>query len=236
MLIDAAPSCRLRNNPRGEPETLRQHHLSIARHARYATLGEVSDHLRQVWFVCHPYGQLAHRFLRSFSALDDGSRLIVAPEGLSRYYVDHAARTVGASWMTAEDRLTDIADYVAYLDRLHDVMLRDVDQASLQLYALGFSQGAATASRWAALGKADLDRLILWGGLLPPDLDLEAHGGRLRATRLTLVIGEADEYMRPTAIETTKARLGEAGIPYEEVSFPGGHELNRDVLARLAAE
>ena len=215
---------------------MRQHHLSIARHVRYATLGEVSDELRQVWFVCHAYGQLAHRFLRSFSGLDDGSRLIVAPEGLSRYYVDHAARTVGASWMTAEDRLTDIADYVAYLDRLHDVMLGDVDRASLQLYALGFSQGAATASRWAALGKADLDRLILWGGLIPPDVDLEAHSDRLRAARLTLVIGEADKYMRPTAIETTRARLGKAGIPFEEVSFPGGHELNRDVLARLAAE
>ena len=97
---------------------MRQHHLTISRNVRYATLGEVGDELRQVWFVCHGYGQLAHRFLRSFSALDDGSRLVVAPEGLSRYYVDHAERKVGASWMTTEDRLTDIADYVAYLDGL----------------------------------------------------------------------------------------------------------------------
>lgn len=215
---------------------MRQHHLTINRNVRYATLGEVSDRLRQVWFVCHGYGDLAHRFLASFSALDDGTRLLVAPEGLSRYYVDHDARRVGASWMTAEDRLTDIADYVAYLDRLYDVILGNVDRASVQLFVLGFSQGAATVSRWTALGKADPDRLILWGGLVPPDLDLEAHAGRLRAALLTLVAGEKDKAVQTPVIEKTGARLREAEIPYEVVRFPGGHELDRDVLERLAAD
>lgn len=215
---------------------MRQHHLTIKRKVRYATLGEASDRLRQVWFVCHGYGGLAHRFLEPFSALDDGSRLLVAPEGLSRYYVDHAARRVGASWMTAEDRLTDIADYVAYLDQLCDVMLGGIDRTAIQLYALGFSQGAATASRWTALGKADVDRLILWAGLVPPDLDLEVHGRRLRTARLTLVAGEADPAVQAAAIEKTETRLQEAAIPFEVISFPGGHELNRDVLERLAAD
>ncbi len=215
---------------------MRQHHLTINRKVRYATLGEASDRLRQVWFVCHGYGGLAHRFLEPFSALDDGSRLLVAPEGLSRYYVDHAARRVGASWMTAEDRLTDIADYVAYLDQLCDVMLGGIDRTAIQLCVLGFSQGAATVSRWTALGKADVDRLILWAGLVPPDLDLEVHGRRLRTARLTLVAGEADPAVRAATIEKTEARLREAEIPYEVVRFPGGHELDRDVLERLAAE
>ncbi len=215
---------------------MRQHHLTINRNVRYATLGEVSDRLRQVWFVCHGYGDLAHRFLGPFSALDDGTRLLVAPEGLSRYYVDHDARRVGASWMTAEDRLTDIADYVAYLDRLYDVILGNVDRASVQLCVLGFSQGAATVSRWTALGKADPDRLILWGGLVPPDLDLEAHAGRLRGARLTLVAGEKDKAVQAPVIKKTGARLREAEIPYEVVRFPGGHELDRDVLERLAAD
>jgi predicted esterase len=215
---------------------VRQHHLTISRNVRYATLGEVGDGLRQVWFVCHGYGQLAHRFLRSFSALDDGSRLVVAPEGLSRYYVDHAERIVGASWMTAEDRLTDIADYVAYLDHLHDVVLVGVAKDSIRLYVLGFSQGTATASRWTALGKAHVDRLILWGGLVPPDLDLDVLGGPLRAAQLTLVVGEEDETVPAAAIERAKSRLQEAEIPYEQVSFPGGHRLDRDILAGLAVD
>ena len=215
---------------------MRRHYLTISRKARYATLGEAGDELRQIWFVCHGYGQLAHRFLSSFTALDDGSRLIVAPEGLSRFYVDHAERKVGASWMTAEDRLTEIADYLAYLDELHDEVLRGVARDSVRLHALGFSQGAATASRWAALGRVRVDRLILWGGFVPPDLDLDVLETSLHDARLTLVNGERDEYVSAAAIEREEVRLAEAGIPYESVKFSGGHELDPDVLAELAVE
>ncbi len=215
---------------------MRQHHLTISRNARFATLGNVSDELRQVWFVCHGYGQLADRFLSYFSALDDGSRLIVAPEGLSRYYVDHAARKVGASWMTAEDRLTDIADYVAYLNQLHAAVLDGVARDSIRLYVLGFSQGAATASRWTAMGDVRVDRLILWGGLVPPDLDLEGFADPLRAAQLTVVVGDEDETVPAVALERATARLQEAGIPYEQILFPGGHRLDRDILADLAAD
>lgn len=213
---------------------MKQHHLTISRNVRYATLGEASPALREVWFVCHGYGQLAHRFLNHFAGLNDGTRLIVAPEGLSRYYVDHAERKVGASWMTSEDRLTDIADYVAYLDGLHDVVLKGVARHTIRLHVLGFSQGTATASRWAALGKVRVDRLILWGGVVPPDLDLDVLGDPLRAARLTLVVGEGDEYVRPASIERVEARLRAAEIPYELISFPGGHRLDRHVLASLA--
>ncbi|MFQ5678761.1 MAG: alpha/beta hydrolase [Gemmatimonadota bacterium] len=226
---------------------MRQAHLTIARKARYATLGDGGAGLRQVWFVCHGYGQLAANFLDLFASLDDGSRLLVAPEGLSRFYVDHEARKVGASWMTSEDRLTDIAEYVAYLDRLHDVVFGDaprdsagppaleaVSRDEVELVALGFSQGAATVSRWTAFGRARVDRLILWGGLVPPDLDLELHGARLRAARLTLVVGEEDEYVSRDAVERTEVRLREAGVPWERVTFPGGHRLDRKLLARLA--
>jgi hypothetical protein len=102
----------------------REHHLPVSRTARYFTIGEPHASLRELWFVCHGYGQLAGRFVRHFESIDAPHRMIVAPEALSRFYVEvpgktHADTHVGASWMTREDRLSDIEDYVEYLDALH---------------------------------------------------------------------------------------------------------------------
>lgn len=58
---------------------MQEHRIAVARTARYFTLGRAE---REVWFVLHGYGQLADRFLRHFDPIDDGTRLIVAPEGL----------------------------------------------------------------------------------------------------------------------------------------------------------
>ncbi|MDX1494920.1 MAG: hypothetical protein R3253_12705, partial [Longimicrobiales bacterium] len=106
----------------------REHHLAVTKTARYWTLGD-EDGAHDVWFVLHGYKQLARRFLRRFEGIDRRRRLIVAPEGLSRFYVRsgggrHGAESVvGASWMTREERLVEIADYVGYLDRLAEVVL-----------------------------------------------------------------------------------------------------------------
>src|SRR6266704_6639708 len=95
---------------------LQEHHVSVTRTARYFTLGS-SRGVAEVWFACHGYGQLAGRFLEKLRVLDDGTRYLVAPEGLSRFYLSESAtaRRVGASWMTREDRLVEIEDYVRYL-------------------------------------------------------------------------------------------------------------------------
>src|SRR5204862_202573 len=133
----------------------------------------------------------AHRVLA------DGRRYLVAPEGLSRFYLSESPteRRVGASWMTREDRLAEIEDYVRYLDAVYADVFGFLDRALVTAHALGFSQGASTVSRWVALGKAKIDRLILWGGEFPPDLDLtlDTTVGRLRAARLALVYGRSDE-------------------------------------------
>ena len=59
---------------------MREHRLLATRTARYYSLGEPGPATRQLWVVCHGYGQLAGRFLRHFEPLDDGARVIVAPE------------------------------------------------------------------------------------------------------------------------------------------------------------
>jgi predicted esterase len=213
---------------------MQEHHLHVPRTARYFTLGRSED-ARQVWFVCHGYGFLARDFLREFQVLDDGSRLFVAPEGLSRFYTNHTKGVVGASWMTKADRLSEIADYVKYLDTLYEHIFKHISRRSVSVVVLGFSQGASTAARWICLGRAVADRLILWGEIPPPDLDLEVAWGKLESSRLTIVTGNEDRYVETADLLKEEARLLKHGIPYETIMFEGGHHLDGSTLQSLAA-
>ena len=220
--------------------SMREHHITIPRTARYFMLGDASEALRQVWFVRHGYGQLAARFLRHFQVLDDGRHLIVAPEALSRFYLDgttpgsHHERKVGATWMTREDRLAEINDYVNYLDALSTHILARVDRAVVQVHVLGFSQGVATVCRWVAAGRVAVDQLVLWAGWVPPDLDLDESGQAFQKVRLSFVLGARDQYAAPDQVAEQEARLRKHGIPYRLVSFKGGHHLDAQVLRLLA--
>jgi dienelactone hydrolase len=207
-------------------------HITIERRARYAVIAGETGRIEQVWFALHGYNQLAPRFIRHLLPLDDGTRYLVAPEGLHRQYMDGEDRKVGASWMTSEDRLTDIADYVAYLDLLYDTTFAagSLDRASVRVVALGFSQGVHTLCRWLALGHARIDRAVLWGGTVPPDLDLSVHGKALDSADLRLVVGSTDRYFGPGVASTHEAQLHDAGIAFRSSTFDGGHRLDGDTL------
>lgn len=209
-----------------------EHRLEVPKTARYYTVGDAAG-ARDVWFVLHGYSQLAAQFITYFSGVARPGRLIVAPEALHRYYTDHAAKLVGATWMTREDRSSDIADYVRYLDRLAEVVLARVP-SGIRVCVLGFSQGGTTASRWVAMGAVRPQRLIVWGEALPHDLDLGAYGDRLRAVDLMFVAGERDQFVTAEKLALEEARLQAAGLPYRLVRFPGGHRLDRTTLAALA--
>jgi len=212
---------------------MQEHHLPVSRTARHFTLGSLEG-AREVWIVCHGYGQLAARFLERFRPLESGHRCVVAPEALSRFYLTENAseRRVGASWMTREDRVHEIDDYVRYLDALHKAVV----PRGAKVTALGFSQGAATVCRWATMGSAHVDRLIVWGGEIPPDLDLSQERAveRLRSSQLTLVYGTRDQFFTPKIVAATESRLREHGIRYELVPFEGGHEIDEAALAKIS--
>ncbi|GIV60526.1 esterase [Rhodocaloribacter litoris] len=207
------------------------HVLTVPRTARYVTLGP--PQAGDVWFVLHGYGQLAADFIAAFAPVDDGTRLIVAPEGLSRFYVRRNPDRVGASWMTREDRTHEIADYVRYLDAVYDAVFAGRPPGTVHL--LGFSQGAATASRWFTMGRARLDRLILWAGPAAHDLDLHTLRARLGEAPLLLVVGTRDEYVDAERLASEENRLRSHNIPYRLLTFDGPHRIDRTTLLRLAS-
>lgn len=238
-----APSPPDGPGPRGSddpPPGVNEGHLEVSRSARFAWLGRPTSAVRDVWVVCHGHRQLAGRFLRRFLPLRSDARLLVAPEALNRFYLAQAGShgresRVGATWMTREDRRWEIRDYVRYLDSLAERIFDAVDRSAVRLRALGFSQGAATASRWTAYGQTAVDELVLWSGGLPPDLDLDRWSGRLRDTRITLVRGEQDDLLSPEAMDETEERLRSRDLPFRLLAHPGGHELDATVLDRIAS-
>ncbi|MGH7506172.1 MAG: alpha/beta hydrolase [Longimicrobiales bacterium] len=215
-----------------------EHRIAVPRSARYYTLGAAGSHVRQVWLVCHGYGHLALPFLRAFDAIADAARLVVAPEALNRYYTDGGVRPhgpdspVGATWMTREDRLAEIDDYVRYLDLVYADALRGIDRGRVSIFALGFSQGAATVARWAARTAFKLDHVVLWGGILPPELE---PAPRLFASAdLTFAFGSRDAFASAERIREEQERLRAAGLAFRILRFDGGHRLDAETLRQLA--
>jgi len=212
--------------------------LSVPRTARYAAFGPPSAAADEWWIVLHGYGQLAVEFLASCGALDNGRRLVVAPEALSRFYLTgqgatSAEQRVGASWMTREAREAEISDYLRYLDLLVEALTHGVSTPP-PIHVLAFSQGTATASRWVASGRVPVVRLVCWGGVLAPELDLASREAPLRATRVQLVVGTRDKFATAERVASERARLDQAGLRYEAITFEGGHRLDDVTLARIA--
>lgn len=202
--------------------------IQVQRTARYHVLGTL-EAAPEIWIAIHGYGQLARYFLNNFKGLEEG-RCIVAPEGLSRFYLDAEHARVGATWMTREDRLHEIDDHVAYLDTLCDE-LRKHAMPGARICALGFSQGVATLMRWAVLGRTDINRVVLWGGSLPPDLDGERLKARLSNAAVHLVHGRNDSLVPVDAMHDGAQLLRRHGVKSTTDTFEGGHELDRIALS-----
>jgi len=209
--------------------------IPVRRTARYFLAGD-ADEPREIWFVLHGYGQLARDFLSEFEHLQRPGRLFVAPEGLSRFYAEGGGGAIGASWMTKEARREEIDDYVAYLDAVHAEVVAPVTPADVRVVALGFSQGGATAFRWATLGTTHVDRLISWAGGVPPDLDLCKHRERLETIDVALVVGSRDHFVDEARLARHAERLRAGEVTHRVLGFDGGHRLDRETLQSLADE
>ncbi len=207
---------------------MEERHIRVQRTARYHVLGEPAT-ARSVWIVVHGYGQLARFFLNAFEEQSD-EKLIVAPEGLSRFYTDASHQRVGATWMTREDREHEISDHVAYLDAVCDVIRKET--GDLPLHALGFSQGVATVVRWMALGTNKPERVILWGGSLPPDLTGEELKRTFQQSTVQLVHGSKDDLVPEQVWRENAERLSRANVKAQAHSFPGGHAIDPVILGR----
>ncbi|GAB2782597.1 esterase [Hymenobacter latericoloratus] len=208
--------------------------MPVVRTARYYQLGELSAATRRVWIVAHGYGQLAMYFIRHFAFLTDTDPglAVVAPEGLSRFYLQGTGGRVGATWMTREDRLTEIEDYAAYLNQLTETVLAQA-APTVAVTVLGFSQGAATVSRWLAQAPFRPAHLVLWAGAFPPDMDFAVASQLLQRLPVTLVCGTEDEFVSEEALQKQLQFFRAMQIEPRLIRFEGKHTLHAAALTEL---
>jgi predicted esterase len=210
--------------------------VRFAFNARYYKLGEILPGTKQVWFVLHGYGQLAQFFIRKFKPLERHGICVIAPEGLSRFYLEQLDTTgrksnrVGATWMTRENREMDIENYLQYLSTIYDEEIKD---ASVEVTILGFSQGSATASRWALSGRSKFARLILWAGIFPPDMNFEAGSKILKDKDVLMVYGTKDPFLTDERFTEMRTLTKKINAKVKEVRFEGEHDIDEATLISL---
>ena len=213
---------------------MNEHQLTVPRKARYYTLGTPSEHTRDVWVVCHGYGQLARYFLRHFAVLDDGATVVVAPEALSRFYLDGFSGRVGATWMTKEDRLSEIEDQAAYLNLLLREILLQVPK-DVRVHVLGFSQGGATVCRWLATNPVPCQHLVLWAASFPEDIAFDTGKAAFEGMQVDVVHGTQDEFITPEKLQHQQQIMNRLGISPQLHTFEGGHTISPELLLTLTA-
>jgi predicted esterase len=207
--------------------------ISVSKTARYYLSGEITDKIKSVWFVLHGYGQLAEEFIHNFEPILNDQTLVVAPDALNRFYWKGFHGKIGATWMTKEDRLNEIKDYVNFLDILYNEVMSKIQGIKIKVTVLGFSQGTATACRWVVNSKIKVEKLILWGGTIPPDINNKESEKILEASNLAIVIGDKDEFIDENLIDREIKHLDENKLIYKLIRFNGKHEIKPEILRQF---
>jgi predicted esterase len=217
-------------------QNMQEHLFKVSRTARYYTLGTFDEHTRSLWFVLHGYGQLAQFFIRKFVEIQDQNTFVVAPEAISRFYLNETYSRVGASWMTKDLRQSEIEEYVEYLNQLYDTLCAGKDLSGVQINILGFSQGCATACRWLDAGPVTCDRLLLWAGFFNNGIREVIDPQKLKNTQTYYIYGDQDEFLvaYPEVATQFKKTMMEEVNP-EIITFQGGHFIHEPTLAQIVA-
>jgi predicted esterase len=204
-----------------------EHKLIAQKTFRYQQIGEL-DKATHLLIVLHGYGQLAEFFIRKFNDVPE-NYLVVAPEGMHRFYLNGTSGRVGASWMTKEDRESDITDNLNWLNQL----LRELKEKKKfeKIILLGFSQGGATAARWYYSSKNEINHLILWASVFPPDLEKPENSNN---SENYFVIGTEDEFYNDEAQMTEIDFYQKIG--FQTLQFKGKHNVEIRALNRILEE
>lgn len=213
---------------------MEQKNIIVPKTARYFILGEPTEAIEHVWIVCHGYAQLANYFIRNFEPLNNGKTMIVAPEGLHRFYWQGFSGRVVASWMTKEDRLEDIKDYCEFLDCVYKETSSAFKNKNVKIHVLGFSQGSATVLRWLSSKKPMIHSLFLWGGTFPADINFELEKSYFDTFKMFFVMGNQDEFISNAEVDEQEEILRKNQLNFESIRFEGKHEIPASVLVELA--
>jgi len=191
--------------------------------ARVYLSGEITGKTEEIVFAIHGYAQLGKYFIKKFDSIASEKCVVVVPEALNKFYWNGMNGKVVASWMTKEDRLSEIEDYIEYLNTVFELVTKQASE-NVKITALGFSQGTATICRWI-LDKnyTKISRLILWAGAMPKDVFFEAK--KFKHFDLIFVLGKQDEYISEIDLKNHISEIQKEGINPKTILFDGNHNI-----------
>ena len=170
-----------------------KHSISFEFSSSYITYNQLTDNTENIWIVFHGYGQLSKYFIRRFDVLDSDKNYIIAPQGLSKFYVDEDYKNVGASWLTKEDRGSDLLNQQKYLIKLMDELKLKIDFSKIKINFFGFSQGVSALTRLLMNYNMKVNNIIIWAGWVPDEF-FNINKDILKNTNLFFVVGNEDKY------------------------------------------
>lgn len=200
--------------------------------AHYRTSHVVNRQEKEIFIALHGYGQLSEFFLRKLQPVFYEDRLIIVPEATNYAYLQGFSGRVGANWMTKHEREMAIANNNNYLNvLLKSFLLKYSNKPKIKV--MGFSQGAATATRWVSQLDVPVDTLILWGGGFAHDLDLGKTSKNLQETKCFIALGDQDEFVTEESIQKQDELIEAMGLEVKRLSYQGGHDLEIQLLAQI---
>ena len=213
------------------PEAL-QKDIQVEVQASYRTLNVLTEKTKRVWIVFHGYGQLTEYFIRKFNVLNAEENFIIAPQGMSKFYLEGFSGRVGATWMTKEDRDTEIDNQQQYINAVLTQELQDIEGKEIILF--GFSLGVATMGRFAAYNHFRFDKLVLWAGTFPHELEKTDIRHWTHPYSISYYTGNEDPFLKEGMIERQHNRLRElTGKDISVHSFHGKHEVISELLLQI---
>lgn len=211
---------------------MQKHNIEVIKTARYFSLGTLNNQTKKIIFALHGYAQTADTFLETLKSLENEETYIVAPEGLSRFYWKDFVSNPVASWMTKLDREDDIKDCMRYLDLLYKKVVEGKILDKIEIEFLGFSQGAATMSRWLAQDTIKVSKAVFYAGEISTEIDL-SKSKNYNSTDLVFIYGNKDWFISEKKILALKNLFEKENIDIQIKEFEGKHEVIENGLALI---
>ena len=204
--------------------------IQTTKTARYILSDDISKKTKNVWIICHGYGQSAAGFLKWFIPIFNDETVFIAPEGLSKFYWKGFNGKVVSSWMTKENRENEIDDYINFLEKIVDEIKPKLKK-NIRFHALGFSQGTSTIARWANSTSIKLSSISLWSGEFPDDL-LDSWNNK-SLPKINFFFGDQDPFISDSKIKHEELKLNKRGIIFNVNIFKGKHKIEEKPLLFL---
>jgi len=197
----------------------------------YSTMNNLSRKTDTIWIVCHGFGQLSKHFIRRFDILNRDKNFIIAPEGISKFYLHNTYDSVGSSWITKENKEVEIKNQKKYFDSLFHSTLSGIDFSKIKINLLGFSQGVDVILRLIYYKKIQFNKLILWAGGFPNELDRSSYSFVNNKIQIFIVIGNKDKFYNKRNIKKYYEKINKIfKVKSNQIIFEGNHEVKREII------